>query len=430
MIGLFARTAIIIATAILVTVLFTRTFLDSSADETSLALLRGHVERFAQTIAATPPVERREQADELGETLGYAVALEQAQGSATTRVETRAGKLFVVARVPDNPGQVTMGPLPFGYVSRLPTVIGLALLIACLVAAYVSLAVFKRIRGLEEVASRMHKGDFSARAERDESDALDGIGSSLNQLADRVGQLLQDERDLLRTVAHEVRTPISRMHFRVESIERKVADQLPKETSGLVSDLEQVDKLFEELLTYVGFDEFHQDRPELTTTTIDVLESVTRVAHQVTDVNDDVSVQIEGDEGARVLANQKLFDRATSNVVLNAMAYGGSTIHIDIRVFESECVVDVQDSGDGIPEEDRPKVIKPFVRLSKKKTKGTGLGLAIVSRIMRLHGGSLHIVDAPRGGASVQLTWQNAEPQKRSRRGLRGRAISAHSRSA
>ena len=109
-----------------------------------------------------------------------------------------------------------------------------------------------------------------------------------------------------------------------------------------------------------------------------------------------------------------------SNLVLNAMAYGGSKIYIDIRVFENECVVDVQDTGAGIPEEDRPKVIKPFVRLAKKKTKGTGLGLAIVSRIMRLHGGKLHIVDGPKGGASVQLAWKNAEPNTRSRRGLGG----------
>ncbi|MCP4449153.1 MAG: hypothetical protein GY811_28040 [Myxococcales bacterium] len=419
MITLFARLAIIIATAILLTLLITRTLLDSSADETSLALLRGHAEAYAQVIAETPPVERREHAREHGKTLGYAVALEEAEGTPNTRVESRSRRLHVVARVPNNPGQVVFGPLPFGYVTRLPTVLGLAMFIACAFALFVTLAVFRRIRGLEEVAARMHKGDFGARAKRDESDALDGIGSSLNQLADRVGQLLQDERDLLRTVAHEVRTPISRMHFRVESIERKVADELPKETSGLVSDLEQVDKLFEELLTYVGFDEFHQDRPELTSTSIDVLESVTRVAHQVIDVNDDVKVEIESDESAIVIANQKLFDRATSNVILNAMAYGGSTVHIDIRVFELECVVDVQDSGDGIPEEDRPKVIKPFVRLSKKKTKGTGLGLAIVSRIMRLHAGSLHIVDAPRGGASVQLTWNNASPVTHSSRGLR-----------
>ena len=71
----------------------------------------------------------------------------------------------------------------------------------------------------------MEKGDFSARAKRDENDVLDGIGSSLNNLADRVGQLLTDERDLLRTVAHEVRTPISRMRFRAEGIAKTFGEK-------------------------------------------------------------------------------------------------------------------------------------------------------------------------------------------------------------
>lgn len=419
MIRLFVHTALIVAGAILLTFVITRGLLDRSPEETSLRLLRGHAALQAQAIAQTPPAERREYAKRLSEDLGYTVTLEESSGQDGTRVETRSGGLHVVARVPDHPGQVVFGPLPFGYNTRLSTVIGLALLIAVVVALLLSFWVARRISSLESVAARMHKGDFSARAQRDEADALDGIGASLNGLADRVGQLLQDERDLLRTVAHEVRTPISRMHFRVESIERKVVDSLPKEAAGLVTDLEQVDKLFEELLTYVGFDEFHQDRPDLKTTKVDVLESVTRVAHEVTDVNESVHVEIHGDSDAQVDANQKLFDRATSNVVLNAMAYGGDTIRIDIRVFERQCVVDVQDSGVGIPEEDRPQVIKPFVRLSKKKTKGTGLGLAIVSRIMRLHKGQLHIVDAPEGGASVQLAWNNSSVVKSSRRGFR-----------
>ncbi len=418
MIALFTRVALILASAILLTLLLTWLFVDGSPSETARVLLRGHVEGIAKELAATPPVERNDKAASLEEQLGYGVSLEEARGEGGTRTEKRAGSLYVVARVPGNPGQVALGPLPFGYATSLRVVTVAGLFVVCVLALLVSLVVTRRIRGLEEVAARMHAGDFSARAERDESDVLDGIGSSLNRLADRVGELLHDERDLLRTVAHEVRTPISRMHFRVESISRKAQSDSPKEAAGLVSDLEQVDKLFAELLTYVGFDEFHQDRPELQTSVIDVAESVSRVAKEVTSTNEGVEVEIRADDDARVVANAKLFDRATSNLVLNAMAYGGEKIFIDIRVFENECVVDVQDTGPGIPEDDRPKVIKPFVRLAKKKTKGTGLGLAIVSRIMRLHGGQLHIVDGPKGGASVQLAWQNAKPHRKSRRGF------------
>ncbi len=151
--------------------------------------------------------------------------------------------------------------------------------------------------------------------------------------------------------------------------------------SGLISDLQQVDRLFEELLT----------------------------------TDESALVEVKGAPGVEIIANLKLFDRAVTNLLLNAVAYGGPRVTVFVREFRDECVVDVQDSGPGIPELDRPKVIKPFVRLSKKKTRGTGLGLAIVCRIMKLHAGRLHILNAPSGGASIQLVWKNARPRPRRR---------------
>jgi two-component system sensor histidine kinase RstB len=264
----------------------------------------------------------------------------------------------------------------------------------------------------------MCQGDFTARVDEDKSEMLAGIGGSLNQLADRIGQLLTDERDLLRTVAHEVRAPISRMRFRVERIHERVSDELGKDARGLVTDLQQVDNLFEELLTYVAFDEFDAERPALQTGPIAVVATVKRLVDEVTSTEKSVTVEVRGPESAVVVANPKLFERAVTNLLLNAVAYGGRKITVWVRDFAEECVVDVQDSGPGIPELDRPKVIKPFVRLSTKKTRGTGLGLAIVTRIMNLHQGKLHIVDAPTGGASIQLVWKKANSKPATPRSL------------
>jgi two-component system sensor histidine kinase RstB len=205
------------------------------------------------------------------------------------------------------------------------------------------------------------------------------------------------------------------MRFRVERIQERAGDADGKDTSGLVADLQQVDNLFEELLTYVAFDEFDYERPALQTSEIDVLSTVQRLVVDVTSTEPGVSVRVQGAGGVRIVANPKLFDRAVTNLLLNAVAYGGGKISIYVREFPKECVVDVQDAGPGIPERDRPRIIKPFVRLASKKTRGTGLGLAIVKRIMNLHQGSLHIVDAPTGGASIQLVWKKAAHQPRSR---------------
>jgi two-component system, OmpR family, sensor histidine kinase RstB len=410
---IFLRAALAIIGAILVTGLVLRLTVNSPPDETTLRLLSGHVALHTKAIASTPPAERRTAVRDLSKSLGYPVRMEQRTGTLDLRSEWRAGELYVVAPVPQTPGQLVFGPLPYQRPTEMPLGAAVVLIVALIVAWLGLRPIFRRIRSLETASARMCKGDFTVRVNDDPSELLPGIGRSLNQLADRIGQLLTDERDLLRTVAHEVRAPISRMRFRVERIHERVREEVGKDARGLVTDLQQVDNLFEELLTYVAFDEFDTERPPLQTRPIPVADTVRRLVDEVTSTEKSVTVEVHGSETALAVANSKLFERAVTNLLLNAVAYGGPKISVFVRDFAEECVVDVQDSGPGIPELDRPKVIKPFVRLSTKKTRGTGLGLAIVTRIMNLHQGKLHIVDAPTGGASMQLVWKNVNYEPR-----------------
>jgi len=410
LIRLFSQVAAAIFLGALLTLAGVRFFLDSPADEVSLQLLRGHAEILAGTIGDTPPAERRRKAKALAKAVGYGVELEEGRAGSEPAVDWRGGEIYIVAQVPDTSGQIVMGPIPWGRVSTFFHGLLLAVVAALALAGMAVIGVVRSVRAHEDVAARMCDGDFLTSASRDSGDLLDGIGGSLNKLADRISQLLLDERDLLRTVAHEVRAPIARMHFRVEKLQSDASEKRAKDCAGLQADLQQVDELLEELLTYVAFDEFDYERPELQLEEIAVLSAVQRLVAEVTAVDDEIQVEVEGDLGQQVLANPKLFDRAVTNLLLNAMAYGRPSIHVDIRSVGGDIVVDVQDSGPGIPELDRPKVIKPFVRLSTVKTRGTGLGLAIVSRIMKLHGGRLHILDAPEGGASIQLVWCREAP--------------------
>jgi len=415
--GGFSKLVGVLAVTTVLTLLLSRFLLGDSEEAFALRTMGPQAQLHAETLAATPPTRRREEARTIAAQLELEVLLEPATEGDDPRVEWRGGRLYVVAQVHERAprpalGQLVLGPLPAGPVSQLPSALLLGLLVSFVVAVLVAWPIRRRIRSLETLATRMCAGDFSARTQRTEGDPLDGLGASLNQLADRIGQLLTDERDLLRTVAHEVRAPIARMRFRVEKLHRRADDEGRKDSDGLVADLGQVDNLFDELLTYVAFDEFDQERPKLQTRTISLGADIRRVIDEVTATTETVEVRLSGDLEAEVVANQKLFDRALTNLLLNAIAYGGPLIVVCVREFHAECIVDVQDSGPGIPALDRPKVVRPFVRMPKKNdSRGTGLGLAIVSRIMRLHGGRLHILDAPGGGASIQLAWKKDPPR-------------------
>lgn len=419
MISLFLRLFGVLSAATIATLLLVHLLLRTGDEERALSMLQGHAKCHAMDLAATHPADRRDYARALAEQLGYGVHLQPRKGL-TTRTELRGAQVFVITPIPKTDGQLALGPIPTGQNAELLDAMAWALLVSSLVAGAVAWPVFRRVKTLEALAERMRAGDFRARIRLEEGDVFDRVGASLNTLADRIGQLLADERDLLRTVAHEVRAPIARMRFRVDKLSRHTDGESEKTTAGLVSDLTQVDNLFEELLTYVAFDEFDQDGPPLTMAPISVRETVREVVSEVTAVDEEIEVEIRGSAGCEVEANQKLFERAVTNLLLNAMAYGGPRIVVEIRDQQDFCVVDVQDSGLGIPELDRPKVVKPFVRLNSKKKKGTGLGLAIVSRIMRLHGGHLHIMDHPDGGASIQLAWRKRPPRASRKRKVPG----------
>lgn len=419
MLKFYLRIVIAIGLAITCFALLFRVFLIDPLDVQVERLLGGQARMHAEAIAQIPPVERRAAVQRLESSLGFGVRPEQQTGPTKLHAEWRRGNLYLIAPVPESPGQLAFGPLPFRSPAAPPLVPVIVLALSAL-AAWVSIApLMRRVRSIEAAAAQMCRGDFGVRTGiSDANDMLDGIGGSLNQLAERIGQLLSDERDLLRTVAHEVRAPIARMRFRVERILSQVGEEASKDVVGLVGDLQRVDSLFDELLTYVAFDEFDYERPPLQTAAVEVYPAVQRLVDEVTST-DNVQARVHGSTSARVVANPKLFDRAVTNLLLNAMAYGEGRIDIHIREFVSECVIDVQDNGPGIPELDRPKVVKPFVRLGKKKTRGTGLGLAIVQRIMSLHQGRLHLVGAPGGGASIQLVWPNASAPRSSQRSLR-----------
>jgi two-component system sensor histidine kinase RstB len=379
-------------------------------------VLRGPSQLIARNLAHTPPPERAAEAERLSSLLGYPVRLETETKGGRPFAEWRGSQLALVAPLPDGHGQAVLGPVPIGegQASFLP-VMGLVLLLATSFIAVAAWPLVQRVRTLEALAARMCEGHFEVRCETDPGEPLSGLGASLNQLADRIGQLLSDERDLMRTVAHEVRAPFSRMRFRVAMLQTAAQEQATRHANGLVADLKEVDSLFEELLTYVAFDEFDHERPELTTTTFTLGEAVQAVVAEIADTAPHVRISVEGELEASVVANRKLFERAVANLVRNAVAYCDSRVLVILRSFPSARVIDVQDDGPGIPQLERPRVIKPFVRLDTgRKARGTGLGLAIVTRIMRLHHGSLHLVDAPRGGASCQLVWTLPSAQKAS----------------
>ncbi|TDR78435.1 two-component system sensor histidine kinase RstB [Paludibacterium purpuratum] len=256
---------------------------------------------------------------------------------------------------------------------------------------------------LEQTATRLAHGHFTARARLPESSGVRRVGQAFNRMADSIAELLASKKALTNAVAHELRTPLARLRYRLELTE----DADSPAHQAMARDLDEIDKLIEELLLHAKL-----DRPEapLTPSTFNAAGWLDdRIAGQVSlapELNW-VRLPLEADAEA-ITADHHLLTRVLDNLLSNARRYTNTLVRVSLRLEKGQHVLIVDDDGPGIPPEDRDRVFSPFVRLDSSRhrsTGGHGLGLAIVERIARAHRGQVRIDTSPEGGARFIFSW-------------------------
>ncbi len=267
----------------------------------------------------------------------------------------------------------------------------------------------RRIHRLSEVAERFGKGDLESRAEVDSADAVAELARTFNAMADRIEGLLEGQRELLRAVSHEFRTPLARLFFVLDEAQSTdSAEEKARHLLRIQGSLTELNDLVEELLTFVRL-EGDEASPELDR--VDVGAVLREMPGVVAELRDNLAVHVDcGTLSMRAIP--RYFRRAVLNLVTNAVRHAETGIWIEGRQEDGSVFICIDDDGPGIPENLRGKVFEPFSRLDESRTSsvgGAGLGLAIVQRIMGLHGGSAEASESHRGGARITLAFP-AEP--------------------
>jgi signal transduction histidine kinase len=247
------------------------------------------------------------------------------------------------------------------------------------------------VRRLRSVLDRFGQGDLSARATINRKDELGQLGTSFNQMADRIQTLLSAERRLLLDISHELRSPLARLGVAVELARSgedrgHMLDRIQKEAdrlNELVAELLQVTRVegdpsmqksetvpLDELLADIVYDSLLEAKAKDCTLLLKA----------------PVAVTLNGDE--------ELIRRAVENVIRNAIRYAppGTPIDIELRKSGDKAQVCVRDYGPGVPEEALQRIFDPFYRVDSDRNRasgGLGLGLAIARRSVELHKGKL-----------------------------------------
>jgi two-component system, OmpR family, sensor histidine kinase BaeS len=288
--------------------------------------------------------------------------------------------------------------------------VGIAVLLAVSIALFFTWRITIPVRAVSRAAQKIAQGDLSARAilSRPASangDELSSLAFAFNYMAAQLEQNQSERKQLIADIAHELRTPITVMQFRLDALEDGIYPLNLEEVQNLSQQNKFLARLVEDLriLTLADTKRLPLERVET-----DLKALIEAVARQFKPRLGTKKLLLEL-VPIGIHADPDRMRQVLSNLIENAQKYARETIVVRLESRDQNAVLTVQDDGQGIPESDLNRIFDRFYRVDESRTRatgGSGLGLAIVKAIVLAHDYQIRALNAPNGGAvfEIQLT--------------------------
>ena len=299
--------------------------------------------------------------------------------------------------------------------SRLRTTLfwagSIALGIGLIGGTVMSRNLLRRVEQVNRTSERVMAGNLSDRVPlHGTRDEFDQLAANLNRMLDQIERLMTAMREVTDDVAHDLRTPLSRLRARLERalVAPSGADASAgaSQSEAIRAAIDEADRLLATFNALLRIAELESGARLDQTAPVDLSE----VARSAADLYEPVAeekgfaLSVVTEPGVRISGDWHLLSQALANLLDNALKYAGGG-QIELRVFHEngQAILEVADQGPGIPEADRQSVFDRFVRLEPSRTTpGNGLGLSLVRAIARRHDGSVTLEDS-RPGLRVRL---------------------------
>lgn len=294
------------------------------------------------------------------------------------------------------------------FLTSIPWSVGLMLLFGIGGGILMSRNFLRRLDVITRTSSEIVAGDFSRRVPITEAhDEMDSLAENLNTMLERTERLMKGMREVVDSVAHDLRTPLNRLRLRLEEMQRKLDPESPQH-EDIENALAETDRLigtFNALLLIAqadsGIIRDSMGPVDLSVIVADVADLYLPLAEEK-----EITLEVLPSGVLTVEGNRSLVSQALANLIDNAIKYSGPGDRITVSVSETPLSIDmtVADTGPGIPEDERARVLERFVRLEKSRNSpGTGLGLSLVSAVARMHDASLILADTTPGATPPGL---------------------------
>jgi signal transduction histidine kinase len=281
-----------------------------------------------------------------------------------------------------------------------------ALGVGLLGGAAMSRNLLRRVELVNRTSERVRSGNLSDRVPLDGTgDEFDQLAANLNRMLDQIERLMTGMREVTDDVAHDLRTPLARLRARLE-LALIAPQDAASQGEAIRAAIDEADRLLATFNALLGIAAAEAGAGRDQTGPLDLSE----VAHSAAEFYEPVaeekgfalSLAVKPD--VRILGDRHLLSQALANLLDNALKYAGGG-YLAVRVFRADAraILEVADSGPGIPEADREAVFDRFVRLEpSRSTPGNGLGLSLVRAVAHRYHGTVMLADN-RPGLRVRL---------------------------
>ena len=376
--------------------------------QTAVALLDRNGRQVMGNLAAVPTAAGLQE--------GYRNGLLRLKGQTTPREAA-----LVVHRLPN--GQWLVSGRTVGDGLALRETLERSLLIALIVAGLLGLFcgiilaqyVGQRIGNIAAVADRISGRDLSQRVPLSGSgDAFDRLGQQINAMLDRISRLMEELRILTDSLAHDLRTPVSRLRAAAQAAAESTDPAEQEELlAGVIRQSDMLMRILGAVLE-ISRSEALTGRNQFTW--FDTRDLADKLAEMYEPLAEEAGAALRYDkprEPMLLFGHRQLLAQAVSNLIENAIRYGagGGEIRVGVRRDDNRVRVEVSDRGPGIPSERRSEALRRFGRLdSSRSAEGAGLGLALAEAIAHLHDGELVLEDnAPGLLTAIELPLRHGE---------------------
>lgn len=404
---------------------FVYMMLDESEDQETFNQASGTFNLLLSQFESTEPTEWPTIINQMQPHFGFNLSLntleelslplakfKQLETIGKTWITDENQQTLLYQQLPNSQQILRAGPIPLpGEVLSISIilisifVLGISLGILLFVAP-----LWRDLSKLTKTAIQFGSGHLSQRAKINKRSVVARLAHSFNEMASQIESMVKGQRELTNAIAHDLRTPLSRVSFAFEMLQSDEVSDEEKQRyeAAIASGIDTLDHLIQQILALSRYsratDITHFGQCVLAHR---IREEINQHQIECADLVFELGIEPQLSDTA-LFVDQRAMLRALNNLLSNAIRYAQHTIRVSLALKEGHYMLSVEDDGEGIAIDDRERVFLPFKQLNNDQreiTKEHGLGLAIVQQIAEWHHGGATLDESPLGGARFIIRW-------------------------